>query len=116
MKFKYEVDIKKLNLIEPIQEHLQKTGQKDIFESFVTNLLSAKYPQGFDDKMRRSHNRFLEKLDLSENGTIEVDTRDLDLLSEILLDEKLLTHPKQTRLFYALQANLKEVLEGQKEG
>ncbi len=103
MKYKYTVDVSKLNLSLEDQKNID---QKNAFELLFTNLMSSKYPQGIRGQTVRTLNSIWDKLDDTKEEYLELEQREIDLLKEIIMDDEIPLHPAQARYHKLLKNNL----------
>lgn len=110
MKFKYEVDMDKVGVTKEELDKLAKDGSKGIFELFISNLFGTKYPDGVKGRTIRSLDKLLSKLDSAENGHMEIDEGDVELMREVLMDDNITVGTRQVRLYSALRRSLEEAI------
>ena len=110
MKFRYEMDLSKLNITDAEKKKIDEVGQKGIFETFITNLFQTKYPDGVKGMTVRCLAKFFDKLDnTQEQGELSLDDKDVELLKEVLIADIAL-NPHQVRYYSHLQKELERVL------
>ena len=93
--FKYELDLDKLGIKE---ETGKPINHKITFERFLEVGLASLYPQGLDNRTRRTYGRVLDKLDLSTDGVINLEEVEHELVSEVFVSDKTKFDVKQTRV------------------
>ena len=112
MIFKYNVmDLTKMGLNEA-QYTIMSTekGVRDLLEGFLLALQNTKSGGQIKGHESRAMDRFLNKLDLSSGGEVDIESADVDLLKGLLMDDEISIHPIQTRMYHSLRRSLEKTL------
>lgn len=111
-KFTFLIDYSKIKASEKEKEATELAGGSAyVFENFFNAQAMRKFqPKGLEGPNLRAYTRILSKVDDSQDGTIEVEKAELDLLKELTSDE-LGTIPQQVRLWSYYRSKVEEALK-----
>ncbi len=108
MKFKYVADPIILGLKNDIEITIE--DQKKVFESFLSDLFNTKYQNSLKGTLQRRLCALFAKLDSSSDGDIDLESADVDLLKEVLINDEIGVNARQVRYLNYLRSNLEKVI------
>lgn len=101
--FEFAVDLTKLKLTEADRELFQKDNQRTVFENVLNQALQMKSPNGLPTKEGRILSRICDKLDRAEEGKLELEEAEFDLIEDAFFNDKAQFQPAQYRLISQYQ-------------
>lgn len=96
--FEFAVDLTQLKLTDADREIFLKDNQRTVFENVLNQALQLRSPTGINAKEGRILSRICSKLDKAEDGRLELEESEYDLISDAFLNEKAQFQPAQYRL------------------
>jgi len=110
IEFNVDVDVDELKLNPMEKRIVEAQGVTTVFEGLLTGLLQQKNPEGLKGQDRKIFNRILNKLDATENASIELECAEVDLLKSVFNDETPVP-PQSVRVFSVFESRVEQAVK-----